>query len=376
MVFHSPDLASSLESSARSPHDILPESPRTVLNPGNAWWSGFDPFCLGEGIKNGLRNVLRPLTPELSPSSSRNSHESLPEAALDQLEQVFSPIGSSDSDARIYLARTTFDVGPSTVVWAFPEPAWGQWPCHSFSYCISIMTERDAHAVYEVDTPESEAEAEEPMPPICERMSDGVVHLWLIVPDRPSADGMVQLSEDQMQAAVEFYDRSSPSRLSLSAGGGDAAMTAKKKDKVVDPYDSNRDDADDNAKYYTDVHEASAGAVLLSCAGGNEVDAVALAVLLLTRHHSRFDSDSHSRDSHDRWYRNVTAPQLEAHDVGPYTAYQASQVVDDDPQVSHVWKGLLTRPDVERVQAALVSCAYYYDIRKTSKKVRRLNVAY
>jgi hypothetical protein len=243
------------------------------------------------------------------------------------------------------------------------------------------MTERDANAVYEVDTPESEAEAEpeEPIPPIYECMLDGVMHLWLIVPDRPRADGMVQLSEDQMQAAVEFYNRFSPSRLSLGVGTG-TVTTVKKKDKAVDPYDSNRDDDDDNAKYYTDEHEAGAGAVLLSCADGNEVDAVALAVLLLTCHHwhSRFDYDydSHSRGSHDRRYWNATAPRLEARDVGSYTAYQASQVIDDDPRVSHVWKGLLKWPDVERVQAVLVSCAYYYHIRRTSKKVRRLNVAY
>ena len=160
-----------------------------------------------------------------------------------------------------------------------------------------------------------------------------------------------------MHAAVEFYDRSSLSSLSLGAG----AVTTMKKDKAVDPYDSNQDDDDDNAGYrhsYTDARQAGAGAVLLSCADGNEVDAVALAVLLLTRHHSRLDSDSHSGGYHDPCYRHAAAGRgLGARDVGSYTAYQALQVIDDDPRVSHVWKDLLEWPDVERVQAALVSCA-------------------
>jgi hypothetical protein len=224
------------------------------------------------------------------------------------------------------------------------------------------MTECDANTMYAVDTPESDAEAEKPVPPVYECTSEGVKHLWLIVSNRPSADGMVQLSEEQMRAAVLFYDRFSLSSLSLGAG----AVTTVKKDKTVDPYDSNPDGDNDNAgyrRYCTDAREAGAGAgaVLLSCADGNEVDAVALAALLLTRRHSRFDSDSHSRGYHDRRYRHTAAARrlrVGAHDIGSYTAYQASQVIDDDPRVSHVWKGLLKWPDVERVQAALVSCAY------------------
>jgi hypothetical protein len=358
MAFHRSDLALSLKSSERPRRDNPPKSPRAVLNPGDACWSGFNPFCLGEGVKNGLRSVLQSPTPEPSSSSSGSSHESLPQVTLDQLQQqMFSPIGSSGSDARIYLTQTPFDLGPSTIVWSFPEPTWGQWPCHSFSYCISVMTERDANRVYVpvLDTPESE----EPISPVHECTLDGVMHLWLIVPNRPSADGMVQLSEEQMRAAAEFYDRFSLSSLSLGAGAD--TVTTVKKDRVVDPYDSNRGDDDDNAgyrHYYADAREA--GAVLLSCAHGNEVDAVALAVLLLTRHHSRFDSDSDSdlRGYHDRRYRHAAAARgLGARDVAPYTTYQASQVIDDDPRVSHVWKGLLEWQDVERVQAALVSCA-------------------
>jgi len=230
------------------------------------------------------------------------------------------------------------------------------------------MTERDANTMYSVDTPKSEAEAGEPMPPVHKCTMDGVKHLWLIVPDHPSADGMIQLSEEQMRAAVEFYDRSSLSSLSLGSG---AVNTVKvQEDQAVDPYDSTRDGDDDNAgyrHYYADAREAGAstGAVLLSCAVGNEVDAVALAVLLLTRHHTRFDSDSdsdsHSRGHHDHRYQRAAAARglrVGARDIGPYTAYQTSQIIDHDPRVSHVWKGLLEWQDVERVQAALVSCAY------------------
>ena len=219
------------------------------------------------------------------------------------------------------------------------------------------MTERDAEAVTVVETPVSDKQ----FPPVYECTSDGVMHLWLIIPSRPSADGTVQLSREQMRAAMEFYDRSSMSNLSL---GASAVMTVKKKDKIVDPYDSNWDADDDNTGYpCSDVEArvAGAGAILLSCADGNEMDTVALAVLLLTHHHSRFDPDpdSDSRGYHDHCYRHAAAARrLGARDIGSYTAYRASQDIDDDPRVSGVWKGLLGRKDVERVQAALVSCAY------------------
>ena len=355
MAFHRSELTLPLKSSEGPRRDVLPESPCTVLNP---CWSGFIPFCLGEGVKNELRSVLQPPTPEPPSSSSGSSHESLPQVTLDQLQQTFSPIGSRGSDARIYLTQTPFDVGASTIVWSFPEPTWGQWPCHSFSYCISVMTERDANRVCVVDTPESKAQSEEPISPVHECTLDGVAHLWLIVPNRPNEDGMVQLSEEQMLAAVEFYDRFSLRCPSPSLGAVVGTVTTVKKDKVVDPNDSSPDEGDDNAgyrHYYGDAREV--GEVLLSCAHGNEVDAVALAVLLFTRHRSHFDSDS--RGHHDHRYRYAAAAHgLGGRDVGPYTAYQASQVINDDPRVSHVWKGLLEWQDVERVQAALVSCAY------------------
>jgi hypothetical protein len=241
------------------------------------------------------------------------------------------------------------------------------------------MTERDASAVYAVDPPESESESESdfdldldseteaPLPPVYECTLDGVMHLWLIVPSRPSVDGMVQLSEEQMRAAVEFYDRASLS-LSLGLGpGSGAAATATIDKAAVDPHDCKRgDDEDDHPgyhHYYADARDAGAGAVLLSCADGNEVDAVALAVLLLTRQHSHSRSRGYERGrSATRGVRlgahGVAVAASASHGVGSYTAYQASRLIDDDPRVSHVWKGLLEWQDVERVQTALLSCVY------------------
>ena len=37
----------------------------------------------------------------------------------------------------------------------------GQWPSHSFSYCISVMTEHDANAAFVLDYPGSEAGADD-----------------------------------------------------------------------------------------------------------------------------------------------------------------------------------------------------------------------
>ena len=375
MALHLSDQTSSFKSSARPRRDILPESPRTTEF---ACWSGFNQLCLGERVKNGLRGVLQPTKPSLG--SCRSLDESQP--TLDELENTFSPIGSSSSDARLYLTQTPFEAGPPTVVWASPKPTWGQWPCLSFSYCISVMTERDASAVYVVDTPGSESgsdsnldldmdmdsETGSPFPPVYECTLDGVMHLWLIVPSRPSVDGMVQLSEEQMRAAMEFYDRCSLS-MSLSSGppGSSAASTAT---IAVDPYDCKRggeDDDDDPGyhHYYADARDADsgAGAVLLTCADGNEVDAVALAVLLLARQHSHSHPRGYDRGrSATRGVRpgahGVVVDVPACHGVGSYTAYQASSLIDDDPQVSHVWKGLLEWQDVERMQAALLSCVY------------------
>jgi hypothetical protein len=200
--------------------------------------------------------------------------------------------------------RTLPETGPSTVVWASPQSAWGQWPCHTFSYCISVVTERDARVAYVFDA--------SPLPPVYECTLDGVQHLWLVVPSRPSADGLVQLSTEQMLAAVAFYERTGA--VAAPAPAAEAGASA------------------------------SAAKVLCSCADGNEVDAVALAVLLVARHSCRCDS----------W----PPPRGQQHGAhfgrsGSGLAYDASRLIEEDPGVSHIWKGLLEWKDVERVEAAL-----------------------
>ena len=54
------------------------------------------------------------------------------------------------------------------------------------------MTERDANAAFVLEYPGSEAGDDNS---VYKCTVYGVMHLWLIVQDRPSADGMVQLSE-------------------------------------------------------------------------------------------------------------------------------------------------------------------------------------
>jgi hypothetical protein len=102
------------------------------------------------------------------------------------------------------------------------------------------------------------------------------------------ARAYMEYSQEQMRAAVEFYDRSG---LSLSA-----AATATNGEAAGDSYDCKREGvaAGGYHRHYADARDAGvrAGAVLLSCTDGNGVDAVALAVLLLTRHHSRPHSHS------------------------------------------------------------------------------------
>ena len=47
------------------------------------------------------------------------------------------------------------------------------------------MTEQDANTVYVVNASKSEADPKEPLPPVHECTLDGVMLLWLIVPNRP-----------------------------------------------------------------------------------------------------------------------------------------------------------------------------------------------
>jgi hypothetical protein len=127
----------------------------------------------------------------------------------------------------------------------------------------------------------------------------------------------MQLTEEQLRAAVRFYERA-------------AALDEEKAEEkeVLDGLG-----ADDG--YWAETCEE--GAVLLSCADGNEVDTVALAVFLLA-HQSRDD---------DCWL------ELDGHGFPNGPAYRASLLIEEDPGVSYVWKGLLGWQDVERLQVAL-----------------------
>lgn len=148
---------------------------------------------------------------------------------------------------------------------------------------------------------------------------DCVEYLWLIVPQRPSAGGKMQLTEEQMKAAVKFYER--------------AGATDEKAEKSFTDCCGLKGDG---AGRCAEICEE--GAVLLSCANGNEADAVALAVLLLAHQSRGYD------------YQCV----LDGHHGGPsVAAYGASRLIEEDPGVSYVWKGLLGWQDVERLQAAL-----------------------
>ncbi|KAH9969936.1 hypothetical protein BJV74DRAFT_799341 [Russula compacta] len=306
------------------------EIPHVASTPDSPRWSGLSPLNLAERVKNGLLAVLKPRDRKLSSDFPGSPHES--PLALDDGEQAFSPIGArTGASARLFLTRNPPNTVPSTVVWASPQPAWGQWPCHSFSHCISVLTERDAKVAYVLDP------SELPLPPVYECTMDCVLHLWLVVPSRPGCvdrdgdgdgSGLTQLSEEQMRAAVEFYEYSGTTK----ATNNDEAEVAMEEDG----YSSG---SEEDARYYVGSREAGA-AVLLSCAEGNEVDAVALAVLLLA-HHSRRCDRRLSRGRGERC-------------GGSSPTYRASQLIDDDPGVSHVWKGLLEWQDVERVQAALL----------------------
>jgi len=270
--------------------------------PDSAPRSGLNPLGFGEHIKNRPRSVRQP--PELSLVSAGSSQVSL--LVLDN-PNVFSPIGASKG-VRISLTINPPDVVPSTVVWALSQPAWGQWPSHTFSHCISVLTENDARAAYVFSA--------SPLPPIYECTMDCVEHLWLVVPRRPSAGAQIQMTEEQMRAALKFYERAG----AMDEGKAAADCCGLK---------------EDDAGYCAETCEE--GAVLLSCAEGNEVDAVALAVLLLAHQYRDYD------------FRCV----LDGHDGPSGPAYHASRLIEEDPGVSYVWKGLLGWQDVESLQAAL-----------------------
>jgi len=63
----------------------------------------------------------------------------------------------------------------------------------------------------------------------------------------------------------------------------------------------------------------------------------------------------------DQSAKHTASEWTRTRDIGSYTAYQTPQVIDDDPRVSHVWKGLLEWRDMKPVHwhAPLVSCVYH-----------------
>ncbi|KAI9452347.1 hypothetical protein BJY52DRAFT_1293450 [Lactarius psammicola] len=278
-----------------------------------ACWSALRrplPVNLRERVKTGLRAVRVAAGPHPR-SGEKHTLNDRPEAA-------FSALGASvgmQGGARLFLAQMPPDAPPPTVVWASPQQqgqdvAWGQWPCHTFTHCITVLTERNARAMYELD--------DAPLPPVYACALDGVAHLWLFVPPRTRSAGARErliLSDEQMRAAVEFAD---------AAGAGAGAEPEN---------DAGR-----------------AGPMLLACAERNEVDVAALAVLLLARRshpagheHAPFP-DRHCRRRGERAL------------AGCAPTYQAARLLDDDAGISLVWKGLLGWQDVERLQAVLWTC--------------------
>ena len=311
----------------------------------SACWSGHD--------LNARRGALQPSnTRPSSRSSGKSSHDAeslllpdeldLIDALEDEQQETFSPIGTS-AGARLYLIQTPRGAGaaPPTVIWANPrELAWGHWPCYTFSHCISVLTEGDAHAAYEFESSpgDSDSEDESPLPPVYECLIDGVEHLWLIVPRRSAqkVNGLMQLSEEQMCAAMAFYRRRT------AAGAGNAGSTDANVDDVeADP----NGQKGDSAGFHADPGVAAP--VLVSCTYGNEVDAVAVAVLLLAQH---VKIRRRHRRRHASGYRSARGGQS----INSQ-AYCASRFVETDQGVSYVWKGLLEWQDVERVQTVLRS---------------------
>ena len=49
------------------------------------------------------------------------------------------------------------------------EVIWGQWPCHTFTHCVTVLTERHARTLYELD--------DEPLLPVVDCTLAGVAHL-------------------------------------------------------------------------------------------------------------------------------------------------------------------------------------------------------
>ena len=263
-------------------------------------WSALRPLpaSLRECVRTGLRAVRSATGPRTIPN--------------DRPEAAFSALDGASGGARLFLAQMPPNAPPPTIVWAGPQGqgvAWGQWPCHTFTHCITVLTERNARASYEIDEDE---DADAPLPPVSAGTLDGVAHLWLIVPPPPprgTARLLSALSDAQMRAAVEFVDAAVAEEETL---------------------------------------------LLLACAEGNEVDVAALAVLLLARRSTSAGSRRPAVAERAPTFPDCRARQRgERALAGCAQTYRAARILDDDPGVSLVWKGLLGWQDVERVQAVL-----------------------
>jgi hypothetical protein len=141
------------------------------------------PLNLGERFKNGLngRGALQP--PDTSTGSCPHSSERARTPELDN-QRAFSLIGASVG-ARLCLSQMPPD-------------------------CNSVLTEPEACALY-LFTPS-------PLLPVYKCTLDGVMHLWLVVLSHLCVGGVMQLSEGQLRAVVEFNERTGAAATACDAG--------------------------------------------------------------------------------------------------------------------------------------------------------------
>ncbi|KAI0291068.1 hypothetical protein B0F90DRAFT_1824313 [Multifurca ochricompacta] len=228
-----------------------------------------------------------------------------------------------------------------------PALSWGEWPCQSFAYCISVLTEWDAFAIYDLDdTAHSYSNScRFPIPPVYECTIDGVAHMWLLVPFRPNVEGSMQLTNEQMRLAVEFYDRA------CNSSSRGAARRSSNTTPVSPTTSTMMDDDEYWGREGEREEDDEREPILLTCIEGNEVDILGLAVLLLARQINRDmfqvgDPSFYGRNWGEKLGR-----------VASTMVYRTSQTIDDDPNVAQIWKGLMSWEDMDRVQDVLRMCA-------------------
>ncbi|KAI0061889.1 hypothetical protein BV25DRAFT_1838735 [Artomyces pyxidatus] len=181
------------------------------------------------------------------------------------MEQHFSEVAP-----RIFVGLNLKDQQPSSLAWP-NATQWGQWAALEFSHVVGIATVEEARTIYEFP---------DPFKPVRESTLDNVERMTLTVPMAPdtSTPGLdTRLTLYQLATAGEFLHHA------------------------------------------LEKHDAC---VLVSCAEGSEVDAMALVVCFLASYCSE-------------------------------SAWQVSRRLDEDPNVRDVWKGVLSWQDVEYVQMTL-----------------------